>query len=312
MRSARPEDYCTKITAVAPGGECPLWQTFLYRITGGNQSLVEFLQIILGYSLTGITHEHALFFLYGTGANGKSVFQSTVASILADYHTTAAIETFTASKSERHPTELAHLCGARLVTATETEESRDWAESKIKALTGGDKIPARYMRGDFFEFIPSFKLMIAGNHMPSLRSVDEAIRRRFHLIPFSVTIPTAERDPQLFENLKAEWPGILSWMIQGCLKWQTIGLQPPDVVRNATASYLEAQDTITAWIDDCCDRDPQAWETKAALFASWSAWATKEGEPIGTKKKLTQALGARGYQADRRHAGRGLCGLRII
>lgn len=150
----------------------------------GHQELIDYLQRVLGYSLAGITREHALFFLYGTGANGKSVFINTVAGVLADYHKTAPIETFTASQSDRHPTDLAGLRGARLVTATETEEGRPWAESKIKVLTGGDKVAARFMRQDFFEFVPSFKLLVGGNHMPSLRSVDEAMRRRIHSFHF--------------------------------------------------------------------------------------------------------------------------------
>ena len=312
MRPCHPEDYVTKITAIAPGGGCPTWHRFLRRVTSDDQELIAFLGRVCGYALTGITREHAFFFLYGTGANGKSIFLKTASRILGDYHTTAAIETFTASKSEHHPTELAHLRGARLVTATETEEGRGWAESKIKALTGGDEIAARFIRGDFFEFVPSFKLIIAGNHMPSLRSVDEAIRRRFHLIPFSVTIPTGERDPNLFEKLKVEWPGILSWMIQGCQEWQAGGLQPPGVVRNATAAYLQAEDAIANWIDERCQLDPQAWEPTAKLFASWSAWATQAGEPVGSKKNLVQNLEARGYRPHRTHAGRGFYGLRIL
>src|SRR5262249_7748703 len=163
-------------------------------------------------------------------------------------------------KNDRHPTELAGLHGARLVTATETEEGRQWAESKIKVLTGGDKIAARFMRQDFFEFTPQFKLVIAGNHKPGLRSVDEAIRRRLHLIPFTVTIPPNQRDAQLPNKLKAERPGILAWMIQGCLDWQERGLCPPTVVTDATVAYLEAEDALSAWMDDCCRRDPQAWE----------------------------------------------------
>ena len=202
IRPACPQDYCTKITAVPPGGDCPTWLAFLERVTGKDRDLIAFLRRVCGYAITGITREHALFFLYGTGANGKSVFISTIAGILAGYHTTAPIETFTASQSERHPTDLAGLRGARLVTAVETEEGRRWAELKIKALTGGDKISARFMRQDFFEFIPNFKLAIAGNHKPGLRSVDEAIRRRLNLIPFAVTIPPAERDLQLAEKLK--------------------------------------------------------------------------------------------------------------
>jgi putative DNA primase/helicase len=311
VRPARPEDYCTKTTAVAPDGQCPLWKSFLWRITGGSEELIDYLQRILGYSLTGITREHALFFAYGTGANGKSVLISTVAGILAEYHTTAPIETFTASNSDRHPTDLARLRGARLVTASETEEGRPWAEAKIKALTGGDRIAARFMRQDFFEFTPIFKLLIAGNHTPSLRSVDEAIRRRLHLIPFSVTIPIEERDPLLSEKLREEWPGILGWMIEGCRKWQATGLQVPDIVRSATKSYLDKEDAVGSWIDDCCDRDPQSTETSAALWASWLAWARREGEPEGSRKSFSQKLESKGFLSGRTNRGRFFRGLRI-
>jgi putative DNA primase/helicase len=311
VRPTCPEDYCTKTTAVAPYSGCQLWKTFLRRITGGSEELIDYLQRILGYSLTGITQEHALFFAYGTGANGKGVLMNTVAGILAEYHKTAPIETFIASNSDRHPTDLARLRGARLVTASETEEGRAWAEAKIKALTGGDSIAARFMRQDFFEFTPSFKLLIAGNHMPSLRSVDEAIRRRLHLIPFSVTIPSGERDPLLSEKLRGEWPGILAWMIEGCRKWQSMGLQVPEVVRSATKSYFDTEDAVGIWIDDCCDRDPQAKETSAALWASWSVWAKKEGEAEGTRKSLSQKLQGKGCHPDRTNRRRIFWGLRI-
>ena len=176
------------------------------------------------------------------------------------------------------------------MTAIETEEGRRWAESKIKSLTGGDKISARFMRQDFFEFIPQFKLFIAGNHKPGLRSVDEAIRRRFHLIPFTVTIPPEQRDEALPERLKSEWPGILQWMIKGCLEWQRSGLMPPQAVVDATAAYLESEDALAAWIDDRCERDPRAWEQSSDLFASWTTWATKAGEPVGTMRRFSQTL----------------------
>jgi putative DNA primase/helicase len=293
------------------GDQCPTWLRFLSRVTNDDHELIAFLGRVCGYALTGITRDHALFFLYGTGANGKSVFIRTVTDVLGDYHKTAPIETFTASQSERHPTDLAGLRGARLVTATETEEGRRWAESKIKSLTGGDKIAARFMRQDFFEFVPTFKLIITGNHMPGVRSVDEAFRRRLHLIPFSVTIPPAERDLQLVETLKAEWPGILSWMIQGCLEWQTSGLQPPAVVTKATEAYLQAEDVLATWIDECCQRDAQAWETVSDLYASWCAWAKQAGEPAGSKKSFGQNLEAHGYRRDRTNAQRGFYGLRI-
>jgi putative DNA primase/helicase len=273
--------------------------------------LIDFLQRVLGYCLTGSTREHALFFLYGTGANGKSVLLNTVAGILGDYHRTAPIETFTASAVDRHPTELACLQGRRLVTAIETEEGRRWAESRIKALTGGDKIAARFMRGDFFEFTPAFKLVIAGNHKPGLRSVDEAIRRRFHLIPFTVTIPEAHRDPELGEKLRQEWPGILDWMIAGALAWQVQGLCPPEAVTAATRLYLEAEDSLSAWIDECCKLDPNGWTTISVLFASWRAWADQAGEQQGTRKRFIQNLETRGFSYERKKYGRGIAGIRI-
>src|SRR6266699_2327426 len=216
LRPHLSEDYCTKTTAVSPGGECPLWKGFLEQTFGGDAELICFVQRVCGYALTGATHEHALFFCYGTGANGKGTLINTVVGILGDYARVAPVETFTASSTDRHPTELAMLMGARLVTAQETEEGRPWAEAKIKAITGGDPITARRMRQDFFTFTPQLKLMIAGNHRPSVRSVDEAIRRRIHIIPFRVTVPPNQRDPDLPGKLKLEWSGILSWMIEGC------------------------------------------------------------------------------------------------
>jgi putative DNA primase/helicase len=310
-RPHRAEDFMTKTTAIAPGGECPLFLAFLDRITGGDREIAAYLQRAFGYALTGLTREHALFFAYGTGANGKSVLLSTVAGILGDYHRTAPIETFTATNGERHPTDLAGLRGARLVSATETEEGRRWAESRIKQLTGGDVISARFMRQDFFEFLPAFKLFLAGNHKPSLRSVDEAIRRRFHLVPFAVTIPADERDGELTEKLKAEWPGILAWLIEGCLEWQAEGLRPPSAVLDATASYLEAEDAIAAWADERCDRVAGDWASLSALYASWSDWAAKAGEIAGSQKGLGEKLKTRGFVSHKKKIGQGFFGLRI-
>ena len=249
----------TKVTGIAPNGSCPtpVWAQFLDRTTGGDQELAKFLQRMSGYALTGLTDEHALFFIYGTGANGKSTFLNALTGCAGDYHKTSPIETFTASATERHPTDLAALRGARLVTAVETEEGRRWAESKIKSLTGGDRIAARFMRQDFFEFTPTFKLVIAGNHKPGLRSVDEAIRRRFHLVPFTVTVPPEERDETLAERLRAEWPGILAWAIEGCLDWRRQRLSPPAAVQAATAAYLDAEDALAAWIEDEGQRESE-------------------------------------------------------
>jgi putative DNA primase/helicase len=296
VRSHRPDDFMTKLAGAAPDSACPTstWLAFLNRVCGGDVELIAFLQRMAGYALTGSTSEHALFFLYGTGANGKSTFLNALTACLGDYHKTAPIETFTATNSDRHPTDLAGLRGARLVTAVETEEGRRWAESKIKSLTGGDRIAARFMRQDFFEFSPIFKLVVAGNHKPGLRSVDEAIRRRFHLVPFTVTIPPEERDETLGERLKAELPGILAWVIAGCLEWQRLRLAPPPVVRDATAAYLEAEDALAAWIEDAGEPDPDAWESTQALYRSWKSWCDRTGEHAGSLKKFSQRLEDRG------------------
>lgn len=304
----RPSDYFTKITAIEGRGTCPRWLQFLKEITGGDTQLAEFLQRVAGYALTGLTTEHALFFLYGTGANGKSVFLSTLAGIMGDYHRAAPIEAFTASTGERHPTELAMLRGARLVTAVETEEGRRWAESRIKTLTGGDKVTARFMRQDFFEFSPQFKLIIAGNHKPSLRTVDEAIRRRFHLIPFTITISPEDRDPNLAEKLRKEWPGILLWALDGCAAWQETGLTPPPAVTAATAAYLEAEDALGAWTDEECELLGE--EALSVLYASWRQWAETNGEPPRTNKWLSQALEARGFDQKKTMKGKVMLGIR--
>ena len=194
-------DRMTKITTATPGGDSPQWMAFLSDVTGGDADLQVYLQRMVGYCLTGVTSAHALFFLYGTGANGKSVFANVISTILGDYAATASMDTFVETRGDRHPTDLAGLRGARFVTAIETEQGRRWAESKVKNLTGGDKISARFMRQDFFEYTPQFKPVIVGNHKPAIRNIDEAMKRRMHMIPFTVTIPPERRDGRLTEKL---------------------------------------------------------------------------------------------------------------
>ena len=297
LRPHRRDDYCIRQTAVTPGGDAPLWIAFLDRITGGDTELQAFLRRMAGYALTGSVEEHALFFCYGTGRNGKGTFIETISRALRTYAKEAPIETFTASHGDRHPTELAQLRGARLVTSQETEEGRRWAESRIKALTGGDPITARFMRGDFFTFEPEFKLLLAGNHKPSLRSVDVAMRRRLHLIPFTQTIPESERDPKLREKLVEQLPGVLQWMIDGCLEWIEVGgLRPPESVLAATEEYFEEEDTFSEWLREACSPRPGQWESFADLYRSWGAWCETRGDKPGAAKSFTRKLTEAGFE----------------
>ena len=307
-RESIATDYITKkaACAAAPNGTAhPLWTAFLDRITAGSIELQSFLQRYCGYATTGVTSEHKFVFAYGTGANGKSTFINAIAAIFGDYATIADMGTFIATSSERHPTDLAKLRGARLVVAQETQKGRRWDETKIKALTGGDKITARFMRQDFFDFAPTFKLFIAGNHKPRLHTIDEAMRRRLLLVPFTVQIPPSERDPHLLHKLEAERPAILRWCINGCLQWQRIGLAPPAIVQDATAAYFADQDTLQQWLEECTeDGGPAAFARSAELFASWKSWCEERNYTPGSSMALSEALADRGFEKGREgHAG---------
>jgi len=296
---ADPAMHISKCTAVSPAdtADCPVWRRFLAEATRGNAELERFLGQIAGYCLTGNTSEHALFFAHGGGGNGKGVFVNTLVKVVGDYGCTAPMETFAAGGNDRHPTELAMLAGRRLVAASETEEGRRWAEAKIKSLTGGDPIAARFMRQDFFTFQPRFKLLLSGNTIPAIGHVDDALRRRFNLLPF-VHRPEYP-DPDLTERLVDEWPGILRWAIDGCLDWQRHGLVRPDQVLAATDAYFADQDLFGHWLAESCRLErgnDHLFETSARLFASWSQFATKAGEKPGTQKAFAPLLRARGCE----------------
>ena len=309
LRSHDRADRMTKITTATPRGQCPQWGAFLSDVTGGDLAMQGYLQRMVGYALTGSTQEHALFFLYGTGANGKSVFVNTLADILGDYASNAPMDTFMETRSDRHPTDMAGLRGARFVAAIETEQGRRWAESKVKSLTGGDKISARFMRQDFFEFFPQFKLFVAGNHKPAIRNIDEAMKRRLHLIPFTITVAPERRDKHLQQKLLAERDGILAWALEGCLAWQRLGrLDPPPQVLAATEEYFEAEDALGRWIDERCVRHANAKSLTAELFTDWRQWAEASGEFVGSQKRFADLLLTRGLEKWRN--GMGLRGFR--
>ena len=246
-RPASPNDMITKKTSVAPAPGAPvLWLRVLADLFPGDPDLVAFLKRFFGYVLTGSVEAHALVFFLGPGGNGKSTVLNVLAKMLADYAVTATMETFMATNQDRHTTDLAMLQGARLVTASETEGGRFWAEARLKAMTGGDRITARLMRQDNFTYMPQFKLVIAGNHPPRLRNPDEAMRRRLFIVPFLVK--PSKPDPKLEQKLSQELPQILAWCIEGCLEWQRDGLNPPASVKLASQEYFETQDIFGQWL----------------------------------------------------------------
>jgi P4 family phage/plasmid primase-like protien len=309
-----PAQLMTKCTAAAPGHveECPQWRLFLDRVTGNDPLLEAYLKRCAGYWLTGLTTEHAMWFLYGTGRNGKGVFLNTLTRIMGDYAMTASPDTFTADGHGKHLTVLARLQGARLVVSQETEEGVPWAEARIKSVTGGDPITANYMRQDPFTYLPNFKLAIAGNHKPSLKSVDQAIRARLNLTPFTVTIPASERDPGLSEKLWEEAPGILAWMLEGCWDWRHSRLAPPAKVTEATEEYFDAEDLTGIWLGECCDRtNPNAVVPSSLLFECWCWWATGQGERSGTQKAFNQTMERHGFVKKHQNTGKMFLSIRL-
>lgn len=287
LRQHNPKAMHSKSAAVTPRpGAHPLWSKFLDEVTDSDRDLQRYMQKLAGYALTGDTREQTLNFVWGQGGNGKGTFLRAVEGIMAEYAATAPMETFVSSKGDKHPTDLAGLMGARLVTASETQQGRSWDEQRVKALTGGDKIRARFMRQDFVEFQPRFKLLIIGNHEPQIDNVDEAMRRRIHIIPFNFKPPVPDR--QLDDKLREEWAEILQWMIDGCMLWQQEGLEPPECVLTRTAEYFDEEDRPGQWLDD--STKPGGHMTSSDAYRSWQLWCSQQGEYAGTQRDFTKAL----------------------
>jgi putative DNA primase/helicase len=256
--------------------------------------------------LTGSTREQVLFFLYGLGANGKSTLLEVLQALFGDYATQTNTETFLVKhRGGGIPNDVAALKGARFVAAAEVEAGRRMAEVLIKQLTGGDKITARFLHGEFFEFKPTFKLWLSANHKPVIRGTDHAIWRRIRLLPFTVQIPKEEQDRELPEKLKAELPGILNWALAGCLQWQYGGLESPKEVTEATEGYREEMDVMADFLAERCFVAPGASATAKELYSSYTSWA----EAMGEKRPYSQtafgsALRERGFESGRGAGGR--------
>jgi len=295
LRAATHQDYATKQTRATPQGACPLWHRFLNDATAGNTELQSYLQRVAGYLLTGDIREEVFFFAYGSGGNGKGTFINTLTHLLGDYAVVAGMETFMEAKHDRHTTELARFRGARMVAAQETEDGRRWNEQRMKQITGGDPITARFMRQDDFTFLPQFKLLLSGNNKPSLRNLDDAMKRRLHLIPFTVKFDGKKRDNTLKDRVLAESDGILAWAVEGCIQWRETGLAPPQTVLAATADYFESQDTIGQWIVDSCTTGPTVRATFTEIYNSYGRWMEENGEYILPQKRFIAKLEERGF-----------------
>jgi putative DNA primase/helicase len=277
-------DHLTKLAPVRydPDAACPTWLAFLDRIFAGDQGLVDFMQSALGYSLSGLTEEQAIFILYGGGANGKSTLLETIRAILGDYATNADARTFLTRHGDGPRNDLARLDGARFVSAAETGEGHRLDEVLVKQATGGEPITARYLYGEHFEYVPQFKLFLATNHRPEIRNGDYGIWRRVRLVPFNVTIPPSEQDRRLRDKLSAELPGILAWAVRGFQRQQAHGLGWPTAVREATATYQLDMDPLRDFIEDCCDLDQSAWTRTSDIWETYIAWAGRnEQSAIG-------------------------------
>jgi putative DNA primase/helicase len=299
LRLHARERCLTKIcmTEYDEGAECPQWLEFLHEIMGGSDEMVDALQRLCGYFLTGSISVQILPILYGSGANGKSVFIETVMGILGSYAGKASDSLLVTRSNESHPTEVADLYGKRLVLASETEEGRRLRVALVKQMTGDATLKARYMRQDFFEFRRTHKTVLVTNNKPIVNEDTNAVWRRLRLIPFTVTIPPERQDPDLLQKLRSEWPGILAWMVDGCLQWRASGgdLRLPETVVNATAEYRDESDAIGRFIEECCVLGDEATVPKAWLFATYEAWCEQAGERALSGRLFSARMKSRGH-----------------
>lgn len=313
-RPNRREDMCSKITGAAfdPAATCPQFERFLTRTFDGNEELIAFVQRAAGYSLTGSTREQVLFIAFGSGNNGKGVMFETFRHVVGTYQSNATFDLLTARRNGGASPDIARLAGARFVTASEAEATHTFNESVLKSLTGGDRLTARLLHQNPVEFDPQFKLWLATNHRPIITGTDHAIWRRVLLIPFTVTIPREERDPELTTRLRSEASGILNWMLAGCAAWQRDGLTPPDAVQYATQEYRRDMDPLAGFFETCIERVDDAATPVGLLYATYRAWAQRSGEPVMTSTAFGTLLGDRGHVlVDRRSALRKRKGLRL-
>jgi putative DNA primase/helicase len=309
------EMFITKRAHVSydPTATAPRFEDFIDEITSGNSEIAAYLQRLAGYCLTGDTNEQSLHFFYGTGANGKSVLLEVLRRLLGDYAVQAQADSLMQRRDIGSPrNDLARLKGARLVIASEIEDGQPMAEGLVKQLTGQDRIVARHLYKEHFEFTPQFKIIVAANHRPQILGDDYAIWRRIRLVPFEVTIPEDRRDPQLVDKLAAELAGILNWALRGLLEWHRAGLQPPQAVLLATSEYRREMDILGDWLQECCTTDDRNAEWPVgALYQSYASYCRERALPIISTPKFSRRLKERGFHKSRSRQARKFIGLSL-
>lgn len=301
LREHRREDLLTKLVPVDYDADAtaPTWTAFLERVLP-DPELRAFVQRVAGYTLTGSVREQKLFLLYGTGANGKSVFLDALGRVLGDYAATASSGTILNRRDGQHTEDLARLAGARLVTSIEVEAEKRMTEALVKAVTGGDPITARYMRSNSFEFVPQFKLWLAVNHLPVVGSGDHGIWRRLVPVPFTVQIPENERDLDLTQRLREEAEGILAWAVRGAKDYLERGLDEPAAVTEAALSYRETMDDMGRFLAEATETDPDRYVLADDLYSAAATWWEREGLRLPPKPVFGRQLTERGVEASRR------------
>lgn len=305
LRTHCREDLITKVVEIDydENADCELWDAFVARITDGSSELYAYLRRLVGYLLTGQTTEQVLHFLFGLGANGKSVFCEIVANLLGDYAVIVSPEMVMAKRHSGIPNDVARLRGVRVAMMNETSQGARFDEAKLKDLTGSDSLTGRFLHAEFFDFSPTHKLLIRGNHKPAIAGTDEGIWRRLRLVPFTVAIPPEEQDTALLSKLRAELPGILRWAVQGCLEWQREGLNPPDVIVDAVREYRTESDTLGRFIDEQCSKRALSQIKSSVFFQAYQKFAEQAGERWIPAKDLPHEMQRRGFAWKRTNTG---------
>src|SRR5690625_4073354 len=285
--------YFTKIASIEYTDkiDCPLWLDFLNQIFDGNQELINDIQRAVGYSLSGSTEEQMMFILYGNGRNGKSVFLDIITEMLGNYTTNIQPQTIMVKNISNHAnSDIARLQGARLVTTTEPNDGMRFDEGLVKQITGGDRVTARFLYGDEFDFDPEFKLWMATNHKPIIRGTDDGIWRRLAVIPFTVQIPENKVDKQLKYKLRREMKGILNWAVEGYQEWQRIGLKEPEIIKRQRGDYRNEMDPVELFIDECCVRKDGEREKSSELYQIYRSWAKDNGQYLMNSTKFGKEM----------------------